>query len=189
MNYFKHPTALVESKDIGAGTKIWAFTHVMPGVKIGKICSIGDHCFLEKGVIIKDNVTIKNGVSIWEGVEIGNGVFIGPNVVFTNDLWPRSPRWLSYRYKDKKWLISTKIEEGASIGANSTILCGITIGRYSMIGAGSVVTKDIPPHSLVYGVPAKIHGLVCTCGQKLIQQKGQLICPNCKISYNLRSIL
>ena len=185
MSVYRHPTALVESEDIGAGTKIWAFVHIMPGVKIGKGCHIGDHCFLEKGVVLQNNVTIKNGVSIWEGVRIEDDVFIGPNVVFTNDLWPRSPRsrWAGKKYHDKKWVTPTLIQKGASIGANSTLLAGITIGRYAAIGAGVVVTKDVPRHALFYGNPATIQGYVCRCGQKLVIKEGVTICLHCKAKY------
>ena len=185
MSIYQHPTALVESGDIGSGTKIWAFVHIMPGVKIGKNCNIGDHSFLETGVILQSNVTIKNGVSIWEGVHIEDDVFIGPNVVFTNDLWPRSPRskWAAKKYKGKKWIVPTSIQEGANIGANATLLAGITVGRYATIGAGSVVTKHVPSHALVYGNPAAVQGYVCRCGQKLVIKEGLTICLHCKAKY------
>lgn len=173
---FKHPLALVESEEIGVGTRIWAFAHVMAGAKIGKNCNIGDHCFVESGAAIGDNVTIKNHVAIWDGVTIGDGAFIGPNVALTNDLKPRSrnPQWT---------LMETRIGEGASLGANATIVCGITIGAFALIGAGAVVTKDVPAHALVYGNPARVRAYVCRCTEKLLF-RGQLAsCQRCGLCY------
>lgn len=186
---FQHPQALVESEAIGAGTRIWAFAHVMKGAKIGRDCNIGDHCFIESGVRIGNNVTIKNGASLWEGVEIGDHVFIGPNAAFTNDRVPRSPRFplVVARYKRKDWIAKTVIGEGASIGANATILCGLSIGRFAMIGAGTVVTRDVPPHALVIGVPGKVCGYVCQCGQKLPGKSRTGRCAGCGTKFgNLR---
>lgn len=142
-----HPTALVETKDIGKNTNIWAFTHILKGSKIGDNCNICDYVYIEYGVTIGNNVTIKNYAFLPEGVVIEDDVFIGPHVVFTNDLYPIS--------KNKSFQpMKTIIKQGASIGANSTILPGITIGAGSMIGAGSIVTKDVSPGDLVYGNPA-----------------------------------
>jgi acetyltransferase-like isoleucine patch superfamily enzyme len=168
-NFFVHPNALVESQEIGDNTKIWAFAHVMKDVVIGKNCNIGDHVFIESGVRIGNNVTIKNGVAIWEGVEIADNVFIGPNAVFTNDKFPRSPRLeeVKKRYTSKSWLLKTIIEQGVSIGANATILCGIRLGEFCMIGAGSVVTRDIPGLRLAYGIPAKVRGHLSRTGEIL----------------------
>lgn len=157
MNYI-HEKALVETKDIGAGTKIWAFAHVMAGVVIGEECNIGDHVFIESGVRIGNGVTIKNNALIWKGVQIADYAFIGPNAVFTNDLCPRSPRIPQIREQNRAeadWLVETHVEEGASIGANATILPGVTLGKYCMVGAGSVVTKDVEPFTLVVGNPAR----------------------------------
>ncbi len=124
--FFRHPSALVESTTVGAGTRIWAFAHVLKGARIGQHCNIGDHCFVEGGARIGDNVTVKNGVAIWEGVVVADNVFVGPFSVFTNDLAPRSPRFpgAARRYASKAWLRRTVVEAGASIGANATILCG-----------------------------------------------------------------
>ena len=158
--FFQHKDALVESSKIGEGTKIWAFSHIFPDAEIGSNCNINDHTLIENDVIIGDNVTVKSGVHIWDGVRIGNNVFIGPSVVFTNDLSPRSK---VYPIAFEK----TVIENFASIGANSTIIAGNKIGEYSMIGAGSVVTKNVPAYSLWYGNPAKFKGYVCKCGEKL----------------------
>ena len=159
---FIHPQALVESEEIGEGTRIWAFAHVMKGARIGKGCNIGDHSFIESGVTIGDDVTVKNGVSIWEGVEIGDRVFVGPNVAFTNDLRPRSK---AYHAKPER----TVVREGASIGANATILSGITIGQYAMIGAGAVVTKDVRDFELVTGNPARHAGWVSKAGERVTE--------------------
>lgn len=162
-NVFVHPTAIVDTKNIGNGTRIWAFVHVLKNVTIGENCNICDHCFVEGGVTIGDNSTIKSGIYIWEGVTIENDVFLGPNVVFTNDVWPRSKN-----YKPAEKII---IKKGASIGANSTILGGVTIGEYSMSGIGSVITKNIKPYSLVYGNPAKHAGWIDELGNKLKKVK------------------
>lgn len=148
MNFFKHSHALVESKQIGDNSRIWAFAHVLPGARIGAGCNICDHVFIENDVIIGDRVTIKCGVQIWDGIRLEDDVMVGPNATFTNDLFPRSKQPFQLR--------STLVERGASIGANATILCGITIGAGAMIGAGSVVTKDVPPRAVIVGNPGRI---------------------------------
>lgn len=159
---FVHRQALVESDDIGAGTRVWAFAHVMAGAKLGADCNIGDHAFIEGGAVVGDRVTVKNHVLIWDGVSIEDDVFVGPNVVFTNDPNPR------VRFKKPPEQFSkTLVRTGASLGANSTIVCGLAIGRHAMVGAGSVVTKDVPDHALAVGNPARRVGWVCECGEKL----------------------
>ncbi|MBI1922650.1 N-acetyltransferase [Candidatus Poribacteria bacterium] len=168
-DFFIHESALVESDSIGRNTKIWAFAHVLKGSVIGENCNIGDHCFIESNVKIDNNVVIKNGTSIWNGTVIKDSVFIGPNVAFINDRYPRSKI-----YRDE--YISSIIEKGASIGANATLLGGIKIGEYAMIGAGSVVTKDVPAYTLVYGNPARIRGYVCKCGEKLMITESEAHC-------------
>ena len=152
-----HPSADVQSKNIGEGTFIWQFAIVLPRAVIGKNCNINCHTFIENDVIIGNKVTIKSGVFIWDGIEIKDDVFVGPNVTFVNDKYPRSKI-----YPDS--FQRTIICKSASIGANATILGGITIGEYALIGAGSVITKDVPPYTLVYGNPAKIMGKIDEMG-------------------------
>ena len=177
---FKHPQAIVETADIGSGTRIWAFAHVMSGVSIGKDCNIGDHAFIESGVQIGNGVTLKNGVMVWKGVEISDYVFVGPGVVFTNDLYPRSPRLATVRdryVKENNWICSTVVEEGVSIGANATIVCNVRLGRYCTVAAGSVVTRDVPPFHLVAGNPARNKGMVDHSGCVLRKQGDVWINP------------
>jgi len=158
-DFFVHSQAIVETADIGSDTRVWAFSHVMKNVRLGANCNVGEHCYLESGVVIGDDVVIKNGVAVWDGVTIEDRVFLGPNCVFTNDLYPRS--------KVVNDRVPTVVREGASIGANATIICGHTIGRYSLIGAGAVVTHDVPDFALVAGNPARRRGYICRCGERL----------------------
>lgn len=148
--YHKHDQAIVASQNIGKGTRIWAFTNILPGAVIGENCNICDHVFIENEVTLGDRVTIKCGVQLWDGLQVEEDVFIGPNATFTNDKFPRSKK-----YPDK--YPKTVLKKGCSIGANATILCGIMIGENAMVGAGAVVTKDVPPNAVVYGNPARIH--------------------------------
>jgi len=152
---FEHPQSVVESTNIGSETRIWAFAHILQGAIIGSDCNICDHVFVENDVIIGNRVTIKCGVQIWDGLRIEDDVFIGPNATFTNDLFPRSKVY-------PEEFIKTVIRQGASIGANATILAGNTIGKNAMVGAGAVVTKDVPPNAIVVGNPAQIIGYVST---------------------------
>lgn len=153
IDYFQHHTAIVESAHIGERTRIWAWVNIRPGAVIGVNCNICDHCFVEDEVTLGDNVTLKTCVSVWNGTVLEDDVFVGPNVVFTNDRNPRSKNFDSPKFV-------TTVKRGASIGANATIMPGITVGEYAMVGSGSVVTKDVPSHALVYGNPARIHGNV-----------------------------
>jgi len=172
-----HAHALVEDGVmIGERSRIWAFAHILPGAVIGEECNICDHAFIEGGVRLGDRVTIKCGVYLWDGIEVEDDVFIGPGVALTNDKHPRS-----MRYPDK--FLKTKLGRGCSVGANATILPGISIGSFSMIGAGSVVVKDIPPHALVAGNPASLRGWVCSCGGKLDLVAGYAEC--CGSQYTL----
>ncbi|MGH8596788.1 MAG: acyltransferase, partial [Gammaproteobacteria bacterium] len=151
--YFKHPTAIVESERIGAGTRIWAFVHILPGAEVGTDCNICDHVFIENNARMGDRVTIKSGVQLWNGVTLEDDVFVGANATFTNDNFPRSKQY-------PENFLRTVVREGASIGANATILANLTIGRRAMVGAGAVVTHDVPPYAIVTGNPARIVGYV-----------------------------
>lgn len=177
-----HPQAIIETDAIGSSTNIWAFTHVMAGASIGDHGNVGDHSFVETGAKIGNRVTVKNNVCVWDGVTIEDEVFIGPRVTFTNDRFPRSARMssVSEHYRDKaNWLEQTVVKRGCSIGAAATICPGVTLGEFSMIAAGSVVTKDVPPFALVVGNPAKQIAFVCTCGQKLDGEVGEAVCSRC----------
>lgn len=153
MTHFTHPQGLCESQDIGEGTRIWAFAHVLPRARIGRECNICDHVFVENDVVVGDRVTVKCGVQLWDGVSLQDDVFIGPNVTFTNDRFPRSKQY-------PQSFPRTLVQSGASIGANATVLPGLTIGRNAMVGAGSVVTRSVPPNAIVRGNPARITGYV-----------------------------
>src|SRR5438034_678258 len=153
MSFFVHPNALCESLQVGAGTRIWAFAHVLPGARVGSDCNVCDHVFIENDVVIGDRVTIKSGVQVWDGVRLEDDVFVGPNATFTNDPFPRS------RHPPARFT-PTLVCRNASIGANATILPGVTIGRDAMVGAGAVVTRSVPPHAIVAGNPARIFGYV-----------------------------
>lgn len=157
-----HPTALVES-EVGEGTVVWAFAHILAGAHVGSDCKIGDHVFIEGGAVVGDRVTLKNGVMVWWGVTLESDVFVGPGVVFTNDLKPRA-----HQPSDPAGWDTTIVRSGASIGANATIVAGIELGENSMVGAGSVVTKDIPDFGLAVGNPARHVGWVCRCGSEII---------------------
>jgi acetyltransferase-like isoleucine patch superfamily enzyme len=182
---FIHPTAIVESRQIGEGTRIWAYTHVMRDVSVGGDCNIGEHCFVESGATIGSQVTIKNGNMIWEGVHLADGVFVGPQVVFTNDLYPRSPRLpqVERRYANRSWLKPTVVKAGASLGAGAVILAGVTIGEFCLVGAGSLVTKNLPSHALAVGRPARVRGWVCQCGQPLVFVNGAAACDECDLQF------
>jgi acetyltransferase-like isoleucine patch superfamily enzyme len=159
--FFQHPAALIdEGVVIGCGSRVWAFAHVVTGAVIGEDCNICEHTFVEGRVKIGDRVTIKCGVSLWEGMTVENDVFIGPDAVFTNDARPRSRKY-------PRLFAKCLLKQGCSIGANSTILPGLTIGRWSMVGAGAVVTRNVPDYALVIGNPARLKGWVCRCGERL----------------------
>ena len=171
-----HEKAICESKKIGTGTNLWAFSHVLPGAVIGEDCNICDHVFIENDVVIGNRVTVKSGVQLWDGLRVADDVFIGPNATFTNDKNPRS------KQRPQSFLV-TRVEIGASIGANATILPGVTIGRSAMVGAGAVVTKCVNDYALMVGVPAKQKGWRCECGEEMKLVKNQLTCKACNAKY------
>src|SRR5581483_4526794 len=162
-----HRTALVESVHIGEGTNVWAYAHILPGARIGRDCNICDHTFIENDVVIGDRVTIKCGVQLWDGLRVQDDVFIGPNATFTNDRFPRS------RQRPAEYL-RTMIQRGASIGANATVLPGVVIGEKALVGAGAVVTRNVPPHSKVAGNPARIIGYIDTTSETSATQMNAL---------------
>jgi UDP-2-acetamido-3-amino-2,3-dideoxy-glucuronate N-acetyltransferase len=173
-----HPSSFVDDGAVvGAGTKVWHFCHVMPGAVIGERCSLGQNVVVMNGTKIGSNVKIQNNVSIYEGVELEDDVFCGPSMVFTNVVNPRSAVSRKHEYK------KTLVKQGASIGANATVLCGVTLGRYCFIGAGAVVTRDVPDYALMTGVPARRTGWMCECGVKLHEDILQLECPACGREY------
>jgi len=173
LNYQVHPSSDVQTSNIGKGTTVWQFCVILPEACIGECCNINALVLIENDVVIGNNVTIKSGVQVWDGLRIEDNVFIGPNVTFTNDFSPRSK-------KKPSEFLKTTIKEGSSIGANSTIIGGITINKYAMIGAGSVVTKDVGVQELWYGNPARQQGYVCECGEKCDEK---LICNNCEVRW------
>ena len=174
--YYVHPTSIVdECVSIGQGTKIWHFCHIQSGAIIGKNCSFGQNVNVSNNVIIGDGCKVQNNVSLYEGVELENNVFCGPSCVFTNDLTPRA-KYPKGRAGYKK----TVIKEGASIGANATIICGHIIGKWAMIAAGAVVTTNVPDHALMMGIPARCRGWVCECGEILLHDH---VCNKCGRKY------
>lgn len=164
---FVHPNGLCESTEVGSGTRVWAFAHVMPGAVVGSDCNVCDHAFVETGARVGDRVTIKNAVLLWDGVTVEDDVFIGPNAVFTNDLRPRAAR-----ERALVRLTPTTVRRGATIGANATVVCGTTIGPHAFVAAGAVVLRDVPAHALVAGNPARRVGWVCECGERLDGELG-----------------
>jgi len=169
---FVHPMGICDSDTIGSGSRVWAFAHVQAGAVVGNDCNIGEGVFIEDAARLGDRVVIKNGVSVWGLVTLEDDVFAGPNVVFTNDFVPRAGQ---YRTPPDKWM-PTLVRAGASLGANATIVCGITIGRHAFVGAGSVVTRDVPDYGIVVGNPARPIGWICECGERLA---GAGTCPSC----------
>lgn len=181
-NYFSHPSSIIdEGCNIGTGTKIWHFSHIMSGCNIGRSCNIGQNVVVSPGVTLGDNVKIQNNVSVYTGVICEDDVFLGPSMVFTNVINPRS----AVNRKDQ--YMTTRVCKGASIGANATVVCGNNIGKYAMIGAGCVVTKDVPDYALVYGNPSKQAGWVSEYGHKLeFDSNGFAVCPETQQEYQLK---
>ena len=176
--FFVHPKGWVESCNIGAGTRVWAFAHVMEGATVGNNCNIGECVFVEGGARIGNHVTLKNGVQVWDGVVCEDNVFVGPNATFTNDLRPRVNHPVP-----SELFATTHVKKGASIGANATIVAGTTIGENALVGAGCVVIRNVPAHALVVGNPARQIGWVCECGGSL---GDSLQCSECCIQHVYR---
>jgi len=168
MSVFVHPRGLCESSDVGEGTRVWAFAHVMDGATVGPGCNIGDHAFVESGARLGANVTVKNGVFLWRGVTVEDDVFLGPGCVFTNDRRPRA--WIKQAAGEE---VATTVRRGATIGANATVVAPRVVGPYAFVAAGAVVVRDVGAHELVAGSPAKRIGWVCECGKRLNEQ---LVC-------------
>ncbi|MGH7186155.1 MAG: acyltransferase [Pseudomonadota bacterium] len=177
-NYFLHESSYIDEPcEIGEGTKIWHFSHVMPGAVIGERCNLGQNVVVMPGTRIGNNVKIQNNVSVYQGVELEDDVFCGPSCVFTNVVNPRSHISRKNEYQP------TRVMRGATVGANATIVCGITLGAYSFIGAGAVVTTDVLPYALMVGVPARRIGWMCHCGERLKPDGGRARCAACGSNY------
>jgi UDP-2-acetamido-3-amino-2,3-dideoxy-glucuronate N-acetyltransferase len=176
---FVHEQGLCESDDVGSGTRIWAFAHVLPGARVGRDCNICDGAYVENGAVLGDRVTVKNQALVFDRVEVGDDCFLGPGVVFTNDLNPRS----KLREGDAH-LLETKVGAGVTLGANSTVICGIEIGAHAFVGAGSVVSGDLLAHALAVGSPARQVGWACLCGKRLDED---LSCADCGRRFRLEA--
>ncbi len=178
MSHWAHATAVVDQPcEIGAGTKVWHFCHVMAGARIGTGCSLGQNVFVGTKAIVGNGCKIQNNVSLYDAVELADEVFVGPSAVFTNVINPRAFIIRKDEYK------TTRVGRGAAIGANATVVCGTSIGEYAFIGAGAVVTRDVPAFGLVMGVPGRVVGWMCRCGERL--RDGTLVCADCGCRYDL----
>ncbi len=178
-SYFVHPSSYVDDDvEIGKGTQIWHFCHIMSGARIGKNCKIGQNVFIDRDVRVRNGVKIENNVSVYRGVTLEDYVFCGPSIVFTNVINPRSAHPRDIREYRK-----TLVKKGATIGANATIICGVALGTSAFVGAGAVVTENVPDYALVYGNPAKLQGWMCECGEKLEFRNEQARCNECGKEY------
>ena len=174
-----HITAVIDADvELGEGTSVWHFVHISTGARIGAHCSLGQNVFIGRGVRVGNGVRVQNNVSLYEGVEIEDDVFLGPSCVFTNVKNPRAfvPRKHAY--------LPTRVRRGASVGANASVVCGVTLGEYCFVAAGAVVTRDVPPYALVLGTPARLAGYVCRCGERLHGQ-GTVACAACGLTYRI----
>lgn len=179
MNIDIHPSAIVDiGAQVGNGTRVWHWTHICAGAVIGENCSFGQNVFVGNRVSIGDNVRVQNNVSVYDGVTLENDVFCGPSMVFTNVINPRAHVSRKHEYKP------TLVRRGASIGANATVICGVTIGEYAFIGAGAVVTRDVPAHALIVGAPGRRNGWMCQCGERLPDSETST-CPACGTTYRI----
>lgn len=179
-SYYSHPTAIIdEGAQIGPGTRIWHWVHICAGARIGERCSFGQNVFVGNDVVIGNNVKVQNNVSIYDAVTLEDDVFCGPSMVFTNVINPRSAVTRKSEYR------RTLVRRGATIGANATIVCGHEIGEYAFIGAGAVVTRDVPSYALMVGTPARRIGWVCRCGTRLLNATGEVSCPDCAARYRV----
>jgi UDP-2-acetamido-3-amino-2,3-dideoxy-glucuronate N-acetyltransferase len=177
-DYFVHESSYVDAGAVvGAGSKIWHFSHVMPGAVIGEGCNLGQNVVVMGGTRLGNNVKVQNNVSIYEGVILEDDVFCGPSCVFTNVTNPRSHVSRKTEYRE------TRVKRGSTIGANATIVCGVTLGEFAFVGAGAVVTADVPAYGLMVGVPARRVGWMCQCGERLHLDKGEGSCPRCGAGY------
>ena len=175
--FFAHETATVDDPSaIGSGTRIWHYSHVMAGARVGENCTIGQNVYIDNNTVIGAGCKIQNNVAVYNGVVLEDEVFCGPSMVFTNVVNPRA--FIERKSEFKQ----TLVQRGATIGANATVVCGVTIGAYALVGAGAVVTRDVLSHALIYGVPAKQRGWVCRCGVVLGEE---LVCGECGLSYEL----
>jgi acetyltransferase-like isoleucine patch superfamily enzyme len=177
-NNMVHPSAIVDTIRIGENTKIWAFVHILEGAEIGRECNICDHVFIENDVLMGDFVTVKSGVYIWNGVTIEDHVFVGPNVSFTNDVYPRSKAHLQLHSQ-------TRVKKGASIGAGSVLVPGVEIGCFAMVGAGTVVTRDVGDYELVMGNPSRPSGYICECAKILKEKSNNKLNCSCGLTYEI----
>ena len=182
MTYTAHESAIIDpGATIGDGTRIWHWVHVCAKAKIGSNCSLGQNVYVGNNVVIGNNVKIQNNVSVYDGVTLEDDVFCGPSMVFTNVVNPRSHVPRKHEY------LQTLVKCGATIGANATVVCGYTIGEYAFIGAGAVVTRDVPPYALMLGNPARRAGWVCNCGERLPEETGDVDCPGCSKRYFVKT--
>lgn len=180
--FFAHESACIdEGSSIGDGTKIWHFSHIMAGARIGENCNLGQNVVVMSGTEIGNNVKIQNNVSIYEGVVLEDDVFCGPSCVFTNVINPRSHVSRKSEYQ------TTRVSRGSTIGANATVVCGVTLGEYSFVGAGAVVTSDVPPYAIMVGVPSRRVGWMCNCGERLPGTGTDFVCESCQRRYSLQS--